>query len=57
MRITRIVGTGSCVPERKITNSDLAEWMETSDEWIRSRTGIGERRITDACTTLSLIHI
>lgn len=54
MRITRIVGTGSCVPERKITNSDLAEWMETSDEWIRSRTGIGERRITDACTTSEL---
>jgi 3-oxoacyl-[acyl-carrier-protein] synthase-3 len=38
------LGTGSYVPERVITNQDLTRWMETSDEWIRERTGIEERR-------------
>ena len=41
----RIVGTGSAVPEKVLTNSDLAKMMDTSDEWIRQRTGISERRI------------
>lgn len=41
----RIAGTGSAVPDRVLTNSDLAEIMDTSDEWIRQRTGISERRI------------
>ncbi len=54
MQTIKIVGTGSYVPERKITNMDLAEFMDTSDEWIRSRTGIGERRITDSMTTSQL---
>ncbi|MGN0373379.1 MAG: beta-ketoacyl-ACP synthase III [Enterocloster sp.] len=43
---TRIIGTGSYAPEQIVTNDDLAKIMDTSDEWIRSRTGIGERRIT-----------
>jgi 3-oxoacyl-[acyl-carrier-protein] synthase-3 len=33
-----------CVPERVVTNHELAEWMDTSDEWIRQRSGIAERR-------------
>ena len=41
----RIAGTGSAVPEKVLTNHDLAEMMDTSDDWIRQRTGIGERRI------------
>jgi 3-oxoacyl-[acyl-carrier-protein] synthase III len=41
---TRIVGTGTALPERVVTNDDLAELMDTSDEWIRTRTGIRERR-------------
>lgn len=39
-----IAGTGSSLPERIVTNDDLAELVDTSDEWIRQRTGIGERR-------------
>lgn len=42
---SRIIGTGSYVPERIVTNDDLAKIVETDDEWIRSRTGIHERRI------------
>ncbi|HIZ80068.1 MAG TPA: ketoacyl-ACP synthase III [Candidatus Lachnoclostridium stercorigallinarum] len=42
----RILGTGSYVPERIVTNDDLAQIVETSDEWISTRTGIRERRIS-----------
>ena len=49
---TRIIGTGSYVPEQIVTNDDLAKIVETNDQWIRSRTGIGERRIaTDESTS------
>lgn len=48
---TRIIGTGSYVPEQIVTNDDLAKIVETSDEWIRSRTGIGARRIATADST------
>lgn len=40
-----ITGTGSYVPANIVTNNDLAQKVETSDEWIRTRTGIMERRI------------
>ena len=40
-----IIGTGSCLPERVLTNVDLEKMVDTSDEWITSRTGIKERRI------------
>lgn len=43
----RIRGTGSCVPNRRLTNDDLAKLVDTSDEWIHQRTGIRERRICD----------
>lgn len=42
---SKIIGTGSYVPERVITNFDLEAIVDTSDEWIRERTGIKERRI------------
>lgn len=44
-RTVSIVGTGSYVPERILTNGELEKLVETSDEWITSRTGIKERRI------------
>lgn len=48
---TAIMGTGFHVPERVVTNHDLAQWMDTSDEWIRERTGIEERRWVEEGTT------
>lgn len=39
-----ILGTGSYAPEKIVTNDDMAKIVETSDEWIRTRSGIGERR-------------
>ena len=43
----RIAGTGSSLPERIVTNSELARSVETSDTWIRERTGIRQRHIVD----------
>src|SRR3954470_11954860 len=40
-----LAGTGSCVPEKRLTNDDLSKMVETNDEWITQRTGIKERRI------------
>lgn len=48
---TAIVGTGHWVPERIVTNDDLTQYMDTSDEWIRERTGIEERRWVEEGTT------
>lgn len=42
----RIIGTGSYVPEKVLTNKDLENMVDTSDEWIITRTGVKERRIT-----------
>jgi 3-oxoacyl-[acyl-carrier-protein] synthase-3 len=39
-----IIGTGMYVPSRIVTNEDLTQWMDTSDEWITERSGIKERR-------------
>lgn len=44
-RYAQIIGWGHCVPEKVITNHDLEQIVETNDEWIRSRTGIEERRV------------
>ena len=41
---SKIIGVGHYVPENVVTNSDLAEFVDTSDEWIQERTGIKERR-------------
>jgi len=43
--LVRIIGTGRYLPERVVTNDDLAQTLDTSDEWIRTRTGIRERRL------------
>lgn len=45
IRSARIIGSGSYLPERVLTNATLAQQLDTTDEWIRSRTGITERRI------------
>jgi 3-oxoacyl-[acyl-carrier-protein] synthase-3 len=44
---SRIIGTGSALPETRLTNADLERLVDTSDAWIRERTGIRERRILD----------
>ena len=38
-----ILGTGSALPSRTVTNEELSQIVDTSDEWIRTRTGISER--------------
>lgn len=43
---SRIIGTGSYLPENIVTNTDLTEYIDTSDEWIRERSGICFRRIS-----------
>jgi 3-oxoacyl-[acyl-carrier-protein] synthase-3 len=45
MKYSRITGTGSYLPEKVLTNHDLEKIMDTSDEWIRDRTGIYKRHI------------
>lgn len=45
MTFARIAGTGSYLPERVLTNDELSKRVDTTDEWIRERTGIRERRI------------
>jgi 3-oxoacyl-[acyl-carrier-protein] synthase III len=44
----KILGTGHCVPSRVVTNDEMSTIVETSDEWIKQRVGVGERRV---CTT------
>jgi 3-oxoacyl-[acyl-carrier-protein] synthase III len=57
-RSTVILGTGSYAPARVLTNDDLAHMVETSDEWIHSRTGIRERRVAapDESTSDMAVH-
>lgn len=45
LRTVSIIGTGAYLPEKVVTNHDLSKLVETSDEWIYSRTGMRERRI------------
>ncbi|HET7359871.1 MAG TPA: beta-ketoacyl-ACP synthase III [Rhodanobacteraceae bacterium] len=57
MTYARIIATGSALPERVVTNADLEKLVDTSDEWIRTRTGIRERRIAaEGQTTGDLAH-
>jgi 3-oxoacyl-[acyl-carrier-protein] synthase-3 len=55
-RSAQIVGWGMALPERIVTNHDLEKLMDTTDEWIRSRTGIAQRRVVSSAreTTASL---
>ncbi|WP_455818084.1 beta-ketoacyl-ACP synthase III [Pseudomonas cerasi] len=50
---TKIIGTGSYLPEQVRTNADLEKMVETSDEWIVTRTGIRERRIAGPDETVA----
>lgn len=50
----KITGTGSALPEKKVTNFDMEKLVDTSDEWIVSRTGISERSISTHETVASL---
>jgi len=45
---SRVIGTGSAVPERVLSNQDLEKLVDTTDEWITARTGIKERRIASS---------
>ena len=52
---SRIAGTGSCLPERVVTNDELSKTVDTSDEWIATRTGIRQRHVAgEGETTVSL---
>lgn len=56
-KYARITGWGKYVPSRVLTNSDLEKMVDTSDEWIRTRTGIRERHIAgpgETCCSMSL---
>ena len=55
MKYSRIIGTGSYFPKNIRTNSDLEKMVDTSNEWILSRTGIKERRIANSEETVSLM--
>ncbi|MBB3226848.1 3-oxoacyl-[acyl-carrier-protein] synthase-3 [Luteibacter sp. Sphag1AF] len=58
LKYARIIGTGSALPERVVTNADLEKIVDTTDEWIRSRTGIQERHIAaDGETTGDLAFL
>jgi len=56
-KYARITGWGKYLPERVLTNADLERMVDTSDEWIRTRTGIRERHIAapgETCSTMSI---
>ena len=53
-KFARIVGTGSYLPSRIITNFELEKTLDTTDEWITSRTGIKERRVVNGESTCDL---
>ncbi len=57
MIYSRIIGSGSCLPRNIVTNDDLAQRMDTSDEWIRTRTGIRQRHIAEAGETSSSLAL
>jgi 3-oxoacyl-[acyl-carrier-protein] synthase-3 len=52
-----IIGTGKAVPANRVSNDDLAARIDTSDEWIRSHTGIGSRHFADDATATSDIAL
>lgn len=56
MIYTRILGTGSYAPNNVLTNEDLKKYVDTSDEWIYSRTGIKERHISINEGTVDLAY-
>src|SRR3989449_4644628 len=57
MVLAGILGTGTALPEKVITNKDLAKMVDTSDEWITERTGIKERRQAGPTETTSNLSV
>src|SRR3989454_454295 len=57
MVLAGILGTGTALPEKVITNKDLAKMVDTSDEWITERTGIKERRQAGPTETTSKLSV
>lgn len=57
MNGSRVLGTGSALPRRIVTNAELAERVDTSDEWIVARTGIRQRHIADSDETTATLAI
>ncbi|HEX9853071.1 MAG TPA: beta-ketoacyl-ACP synthase 3, partial [Woeseiaceae bacterium] len=53
MIYSRIAGTGRFLPERILTNADLEKMVDTTDEWIRTRTGVERRHVADKDQTTS----
>ena len=51
-----VLGTGSYVPPKVVTNDDLAAFLETSDEWIRERTGICQRHVCEEESACDLAY-
>src|SRR4030095_16351830 len=56
MKYAAITGWGKCMPPSVLSNADLASLMDTNDEWITSRTGIKERRLSHV-TGIELSHV
>ena len=56
MQGIKIVATGRALPQRIVTNEELSKRVDTTDEWIRTRTGIGQRYIceNETCTSLAV---
>lgn len=54
---TRIIGTGSYIPKKVITNDDLSHTLDTSDAWISTRTGIHNRHIAEGMTSSDMAYI
>lgn len=52
-KVAGIIGIGSCLPEKIVTNNDMEKIVDTTDQWIRTRTGISERRMADEKTATS----
>ncbi|MDH3948754.1 MAG: ketoacyl-ACP synthase III [Gammaproteobacteria bacterium] len=57
MTYARISGTGSVLPDKVLTNAELEEMVDTSDEWITERTGIKKRHIVDGETTCDIAEV
>ena len=51
-----LLGIGSYVPDRVLGNEELSKKVETSDEWIRTRTGIRKRRIASVIKRQAILH-
>ena len=54
---SKVIGVGGYLPDKVVTNDELSKIVETSDEWIKERTGIQERRIADESETTSSLGI